>query len=230
MKLPPALHQWNVSAAEAVAIQKELAGHIDLRPPGHALRRAAGLDCAFTADDRFCVAGVVLWDIVEKKKIEQHTAFKPLHFPYVPGLLSFREAPALLTVLKKLQQVPDVLICDGQGIAHPRRMGIAAHLGIFTGIPSIGCAKSRLTGLYTEPAAERGSRSPLYHKAELIGMVVRTRDRVRPLFISPGHRIDLTTAVETVLSCGVGYRLPEPTRLADKLVGERKRRGAREQA
>ncbi|MFN2367943.1 MAG: endonuclease V, partial [Desulfurivibrionaceae bacterium] len=126
--------------------------------------------------------------------VERHTAFRELHFPYIPGLLSFREAPALIAALRELRTAPDLIICDGQGIAHPRRLGIASHIGVITDLPTIGCAKSRLVGEYREPGPERGSASPLLHKNELVGIVLRTRDEVKPVFVSVGHKIELDIA------------------------------------
>lgn len=183
----------------------------------------AGVDAAFTADKKHCIGGVVLWDLKKKAIVEQHTAVQKLHFPYIPGLLSFREAPALVAALRKLHSPPDLLICDGQGIAHPRRLGIASHIGLLTGIPTIGCAKSRLFGEHQEPGPHKGSRTPLLAKNEVLGTVLRTRDNVKPVFVSVGHKIDLATAAQVVLECAMIYRLPEPTRLADQLVAVAKR-------
>ena len=140
--------------------------------------------------------------------------------PYIPGLLSFREAPAVIAALRKLQETPDVILCDGQGIAHPRRLGIASHVGVVTGLATIGCAKSRLTGHYTEPGTRKGSMSPLLDGNERVGTVIRTRDNVRPVFVSVGHLVDLPYAEQVVLTCAIKYRLPEPTRLADQLVNK----------
>lgn len=194
--------------------------------PAQRLRYIAGVDAAFTGDGKFCLAGVVLWDMEADEVVEQRTATRGLIFPYIPGLLTFREAPAIIAALRKLHQTPDCLMCDGQGIAHQRKCGIATHLGIIVGLPSIGCAKSRLIGDYAMPAKTRGSRSPLTVKGEVVGMVLRTRDQVKPLFVSVGNDIDLDTAVHITLGCGRGFRLPEPTRLADQLVGREKRKRA----
>jgi deoxyribonuclease V len=150
--------------------------------------------------------------------------WSPLRFPYIPGLLSFREAPAIIAALRKLSRRPDVLICDGQGIAHQRSFGIACHLGVLTGLPSVGCAKSRLVGRYREPGADQGAISPLIHRNQRVGSVVRTRTHVKPVFVSVGHMLDLNAAERLILSCSVGYRLPEPIRLADLLVGAEKRK------
>lgn len=222
---PP--HNWSVSPKEAIAIQKRLSASVRLKRPDRPIRYVAGVDAAFTADGRFCLAGVVLWDRQSGETVERQTASRRLTFPYIPGLLTFREAPAIIEALRKLHNTPDCLLCDGQGIAHPRRCGIATHLGIVVGLPSIGCAKSRLIGDYLMPAQIRGSRSPLSFKDEIIGCVLRTRDNVKPLFVSVGNDIDLESAIKVVLDCGRGLRLPEPTRLADHLVGEEKRKLAK---
>ncbi|RDI40185.1 deoxyribonuclease V [Aquicella lusitana] len=218
MKLPPPLHAWQVTPQEAITIQKQLASRITLKKPDHPLLYIAGLDAAFSQDGKTCIAAVVLWDSEKQRVVEQHSAFEPVHFPYIPGLLSFREAPALLAALGKLQQKPDALMCDGQGIAHPRRLGIACHIGLFTQIPSLGCGKSRLVGRHEEPGKLPGQKSPLIDKGEIVGTVLRTKTNVRPVFVSVGNEMDLATAETIVLRCTRGYRLPEPTRLADRLV------------
>jgi deoxyribonuclease V len=216
-------HSWSLTPREAIALQKELAGRVCVRKPPSELRFVAGLDAAFSADGKHCLAAVVLWDAREHGVVEQHTAARKLAFPYIPGLLSFREAPTLLAALRKLGRTPDALMCDGQGLAHPRRLGIASHVGILCGLPTIGCAKSRLCGEHTEPARARGSASPLMDGDEQIGDVVRTQNGVKPLYVSVGHLCDLPGARELVLTCATRYRLPEPTRLADRLVAAAKR-------
>ncbi len=173
---------------------------------------------AFLPGKRDCVAGVVVWDVEAKVVVEEQTACMRVRFPYVPGLLSFREAPAVLAAIGKLQVQPDVVLCDGHGYAHPRRFGLACHVGLWLDRPSLGCAKSRLTGTHDEPAPRRGAVAPLWDGDEQIGQVLRTRDRVKPVYVSIGHRIDLATAVRLVLACATRYRLPEPIRLADQLV------------
>jgi deoxyribonuclease V len=161
---------------------------------------------------------VVLWDHQEECVAEQHMATHPVLFPYIPGLLSFRETPALLAALGCLHQQPDLIMCDGQGLAHPRRFGLACHVGVICDIPAVGCAKSVLVGTYDMPGCSRGATTPLVYRQQHIGQVVRTRTGVKPVFVSVGHRMDLPTAVELVLSCARKYRLPEPTRLADRFV------------
>lgn len=218
MKRPRPIHSWDVTPARAIAIQKDLASRVSDVPPERSPRLIGGLDAAFTPDGKRCVAAAVIWDMAERRVVEERTASAPLRFPYVPGLLSFREAPALLAVLEKVNLVPDALMCDGQGLAHPRRFGIASHMGLLTGLPSIGCAKSVLVGEFRMPGAKRGCGTPLMHKGERVGTVLRTRDGVKPVFVSIGHRMDLRTAERIVLACGGGFRLPEPTRLADHAV------------
>lgn len=225
MKIARPPHSWTLSPRRAVEIQKQLAAYVrHTRPPG-VIRCVAGVDAAFTADGTACVAGVVLWDASSKRIVERRTARRRLRFPYVPGLLSFREAPAVLAALRKLTHEPDALICDGHGLAHPRRFGIACHVGLLVDKPTVGCAKNRLVGEHEEPGTRRGSRRRLTLDGEIIGAVLRTRDHVRPVYVSVGHRIDLASSVRLVLRCAGGFRLPEPTRLADRLVAAAKRSG-----
>jgi deoxyribonuclease V len=218
MKIPRAPHNWSLTPQQAIAVQKRFAPLVIHTKPVGELSLAAGIDAAFTPDSRFCIGGVVLWDITKRQVLEQQTAIRPLTFPYIPGLLTFREAPALIAALRKTEHSPDVLICDGQGIAHPRRFGIACHVGILTGLPTVGCAKSRLVGKFREPGPQRGSISSLNVDHERIGSVVRTRTDVKPVFVSIGHKMDLQAAEKLILTCSGRYRLPEPTRLADRLV------------
>jgi len=226
MKIPRPPHNWSVSVRQAMTIQKKLA--LSVRQTGlkEPVRFVAGVDAAFSRDGLSCIAGVVLWDLQKRKVVESHVASRRLLFPYIPGLLSFREAPAALAALRKLHCRPDVLFCDGQGIAHPRRLGIASHLGVLVGLPAVGCAKSRLIGTYEEPGLKKGSLSRLMDGDEIIGIVLRTRDKVKPLFISVGHRINLQMAEQLVLACSLGYRLPEPVRRADRLVAAAKKKSA----
>ena len=189
-------------------------------PAGFDPEVVAGLDAAFPRGGEECVAAAVAWSVRERRVVEQRVVRRPLTFPYVPGLLSFREAPAVLAALAELETPVDALLCDGHGIAHPRRFGLACHLGVLTGIPAIGCAKSVLVGTCREVLLSRGSEGPLEHRGERVGTVLRTRDRVRPVFVSIGHRMDLETAVGLVLACAIGFRLPEPVRRADRLVSQ----------
>jgi deoxyribonuclease V len=223
MKLPRLPHRWNVTARQAIAIQKRLAGRVIMDGPGKPVRTVAGIDAAFTNDAQSCIAGVVVWDVVSTSVIEESWALRPLRFPYVPGLLTFREAPAILAALRKLRSAPDALMCDGHGFAHPRRFGIACHVGFVAGMPSVGCGKSRLVGKDAEPARRRGSSVPLTDRGEVIGSVLRTQDGVRPVYASIGHLFSLENAEALILACSTHYRLPEPTRLADQLVARIKR-------
>lgn len=223
MKLPRIPHPWRLSPARAIAVQRHLAAHVRVEPLAGAARLVAGLDAAFSADERDCLAAAVVWDRGERRVVEVATARRPVCFPYVPGLLSFREAPALLAALRQLRCVPDVLLCDGQGLAHPRRFGIACHLGVLCDLPAVGCAKSRLVGEHADLPAAAGARTDLVFEGEVVGAVVRTRAGVRPVYVSVGHRCDLDAAVALVLDCVAGRRLPEPTRLADRWVAALKR-------
>lgn len=213
------LHKWNLTREEAISLQEELASRIVLEDQLDTVRYVAGVDMAINEENEQAHAAVVLLTYPELVVVERHIYEEPLRMPYIPGLLSFREAPCVLGAFSKLRQRPDLVMVDGQGIAHPRRMGIAAHLGLWLELPTIGCAKSILVGTYnkTQLGEEAGSHVPLVYKKDVIGAVVRTRTRVNPMIISPGHKISLETSITYVLACSKGYRLPEPTRLADKL-------------
>ncbi len=225
------LHEWDLSYAEAREIQTRLAGKVRFERLKKEPKIVAGLDCAFTDGGKRIVAAVVVLRRVAAsipitsglgmasfELIETASATMDVTFPYIPGLLSFREAPACLAAVAKLESRPDLFLIDGQGIAHPRRLGLAAHLGLFLDRPTIGCAKSRLIGTFEEPGAEKGAHSPLYDGDEVIGAVVRTRANVKPLFVSVGHRCRLEDAIALTLACTTKYRLPEPTRLAHQTV------------
>jgi deoxyribonuclease V len=214
------LHAWDVSADEAVAIQQRLRTLV-VRENGFdpaQVRTIAGVDASYRGK---AYAAVVVLALSDLHVVEQVVAERETPFPYVPGLLSFREAPAVLDAMEKLSARPDLLMFDGQGVAHPRRLGIASHLGVYLGLPSIGCAKSRLTGSYTEPGPNAGDLSPLMAGNEQVGVVLRSKPHTNPLFVSIGHLIDLPTATSFVLQTLHGYRLPEPTRQADRLAGAR---------
>ena len=209
---PPSVHRWDVSLAEAEAIQHQLAARVVQAPLTTPVRLVAGIDMSATGVAR---AAVVVIQVPELVTVEIARAEAPLDFPYVPGYLSFREAPAVLAAFAKLQHTPDLLMFDGQGIAHPRRIGIAAHLGVLLDRPSIGCAKSLFVGQPVgELGPDPGAWVPLQHRGEVIGALVRTKKNVKPMYISVGHKIDLAGAIEWVLACTAGYRLPEPTRRA----------------
>ena len=212
------LHNWNLPYADAGCLQALLAERIKFTPIKNPPRLITGLDCAFSRDGkRICAAAIVL-KFDDFELIEIQTAVAETTFPYIPGLLSFREAPVCIKAVKKLTKTPDVFLIDGQGIAHPRRLGLAAHLGLIFDKPTVGCAKSRLTGTYKALAPEKGNYSLLKDKTETIGAVVRTRTNVKPLFVSVGNKCTLKGAIDITLACAVKYRLPEPTRLAHKIV------------
>lgn len=212
------LHRWPTSPPAAIALQRRLAPLVCQQPAPTAVRLFAGTDVAFSPDGSQVIAGVVIWDARTGALVEQRVARARSRFPYVPGLLSFREVPGLLAALRKLKTIPDVVLCDAQGLAHPRRLGLACHLGLWLELPTVGCAKSRLCGEHDDPAAARGSRTSLWHNRERVGSVLRTRDNVKPLFVSPGHLCDHESAARLTLAATTGYRLPEPTRLAHQLV------------
>ena len=212
------LHRWDVTPREAARLQGDLRGILRIEPFTGPPRLVAGADVAFSRRDDLVFAAVVLMTWPECNSVATATAVREGTFPYVPGLLSFREGPAVLEAFDRLPALPDLLFFDGQGIAHPRRLGLASHLGLLLDIPSIGCAKSRLCGEHEEPGRERGSTAALTDGGEIVGAVVRTRDGVRPLYVSPGHRMDIPSAVAFTLAACKGFRLPEPTRQAHTLV------------
>ncbi len=213
------LHPWPNVYDEAVAIQNFLATGVRLQNElPERIETVAGVDVSYEKHGDQFFAGVVVLSFPGLKIIEERTAVATVTFPYIPGLLSFRELPVLLDAFRKVEKVPDLVLVDGQGAAHPRRLGLACHLGLWTDLATIGCAKSRLCGAYEEPGDNRGERSELAMNGERVGQVVRTRDRVRPMFISPGHKVDIDTATDLALQCCTRYRMPEPTRLAHHLT------------
>ena len=208
---------WPKSPAEARRLQARLRDSVIRKDDVAPVRAVAGLDAHYAKRSGLVWGAAAAFDWPGLELRESALAGRPLDFPYVPGLLSFREAPALLAALESLTVRPDLLLVDGQGLAHPRRFGLACHVGVLADLPTIGVAKSRLIGSHAEPGAGKGSRSPLMDGDEVIGAVVRTRDATRPLFVSVGHRIGLESAVERVLRCTPRFRLPEPLRIADRL-------------
>jgi len=202
-------------------MQRELRPRVVLTDRLGPVRRVAGVDVGFDANGAVTRAAVAVLAYPELALVESAIARRPTEFPYVPGLLSFRELPAVLEALDRLREPPDLLLCDGQGIAHPRRLGIASHLGLLADIPSVGVAKTRLCGACADPPNERGAWNPLRANGELIGAVLRTRPGVKPLYISSGHRISLETAIGYVMRCCTRYRLPETTRWAHRLASGR---------
>jgi deoxyribonuclease V len=243
------LHSWNLTPREAARVQSELRGRWEgrdrLAEGTGKIAYVAGCDAAYLLGGsqalgkrsrqgalrqaNRAIAGVIVYRYPEMIEVERAFAIVPLRFPYVPGLLSFRECPALLAAFRKLKHEPDVIFCDGQGVAHPRRFGLACHLGVLLDRPTIGCAKSRLIGEESEPGRRAGSWTALTiasgGKRETIGAVLRTRDRVRPIYVSQGHRVSLETAIRLTMAVCDGIRIPRPTREADRYVGELKRAG-----
>jgi deoxyribonuclease V len=215
------LHPWNVTYTEAAAIQEELRRHVVTENHLGSVITLAGVDVAFP-EPQTARAAVVVLRFPELLPLDYAVAEAEVEFPYMPGLLAFREVPAVLAAVAKLQVVPDLFIFDAHGLAHPRRFGLACHAGLLLDRPSIGCAKNRLVGDYVEPGPERGAKSPLVDGSEQIGAVVRTRMGVKPLFVSIGHMVDLDTAVRYVLDCAPKYRLPETTRCAHLVAGGEK--------
>jgi deoxyribonuclease V len=214
---PVFTHPWDVSPAEAKEIQRQLYERVLIQPLDHQPDVIAGVDVSVKEGQ--ARAAVVLLSYPDPVPLQATTAEMPVSFPYVPGLLAFREGPVVLAALEQLVDRPDVLMFDAQGLAHPRRMGLATHLGVLLDMPAVGCAKSRLCGVHAEPGEEKGSWTPLMDGDEVIGAVVRTRSRVQPVFVSIGHRMNLEAAVSLVLNCATKYRLPEPTRWAHRVAG-----------
>lgn len=217
------LHDWALTPQEAVALQSRLRQQVHLTLLTRPIETIAGADISFNKYEATIYAGIVVLRLPSLEVIEQVGVVSETHFPYVPGLLSFREAPAVLEAWAKLKTEPDAVMFDGQGIAHPRRIGIASHVGLMLERPTLGCAKSVLVGKYEEPQAQRGSWTPMLHRDEIVGAALRTKNKVQPIFVSPGHLIDLEGAIELTLQCDGGYRQPEPTRRAHLLVNALRR-------
>jgi len=209
---------WPENVAEARAVQEQLRARVITENQLGAVEHVAGVDVGFEQKGDITRAAVAVLRFPQLDLVEQAIARQPTRFPYIPGYLSFREIPALLAALAKITTTPDLILCDGQGLAHPRRFGIACHLGVLTGLATIGVAKSRLIGSHDEPGAKKGCWTPLMDKGEVIGAVLRSRDNVSPLYVSVGHRVDLHTAIDYVLRCTTRYRLPETTRCAHRLA------------
>ncbi|RMF83565.1 MAG: endonuclease V [Planctomycetota bacterium] len=217
MKIPT-LHTWPRSPRAAIALQERLAERVRLAPVRGEVRLFGGADVAFSPDGLQVIAGVVVWCLRTGELVEQRLATRACRFPYVPGLLSFRELPAVLAALRRLRTRPDVVLCDAQGLAHPRRFGLACHLGLWLGIPTVGCAKSRLCGEATPPAHTQGACTAIHDGDRRVGSLLRTRAGVKPLWVSPGHLCDFESAERLTMKATTRYRLPEPTRLAHRLV------------
>jgi len=216
----PLFHPWKVTPREAIRIQEDLRKRLRLRPPQAPFKTVAAADVSYSRTDEKLFAAFLMFSYPDLTLVESAAAKGKGSFPYIPGLLSFREAPILLKVFSKLERRPDVILIDGQGIAHPRFMGIAAHLGLLLNLPSIGCAKSRLFGKEAKPGLEQGSFVPLMEGERTVGMIVRTRAGVKPVYVSPGHKMDMEGSVKMVLSLCRGYRIPEPLRQAHIFVNQ----------
>jgi deoxyribonuclease V len=213
-------HSWDVSPDGAIKIQEELRTYLFIQPlPKGDILSVGGVDIAYFGD--WLIEATVVMSFPSLEMIGQATAYLPVTFPYIPGLLSFREAPAILESMGKLESLPDVLLVDGHGMAHPRHFGIASHIGVLLDLPSIGCAKSLLIGEH-EPLPETvGSSSDILHGSEIVGLALRTRKGVKPVYVSVGHKIDLPSATEIILACSKGFRLPEPIRYAHNLANQK---------
>jgi len=218
-------HSWKVTPREAIRIQEEFRKKLRLRPLETPCQTVAAADVSYSRSDEKLFAAFLIFSYPDLALLESAAARGRVSFPYLPGLLTFREAPILLKAFSKLARKPNVILIDGQGIAHPRSMGIASHLGILLDLPSIGCAKSRLFGKETEPGLEKGSFVPLMEGEQTVGMIVRTRAGVKPVYVSPGHKMDMDGSVKMVLSLCREYRIPEPLRQAHIFVNQLKSTG-----
>lgn len=216
-------HSWNLNPREARALQEQLRKELIIQPINKEIQYIGGADISFNKYEKTVYAGIIILDIQSLKAVAHGLAITEVHFPYIPGLLSFREIPALLEAWNILELKPDVMMIDGHGLAHPRRMGIASHFGLLTHSPSLGVAKKKLVGHYTEPTAQAGNFTPLEHEGETIGYVYRTKKNVKPVFVSPGHLLDLDNALHFCQQCTGRYRIPEPTRQAHILVNKLRR-------
>lgn len=219
------MHSWNLSPKEAIEVQKDLRAQVRLTPLSHAPRTVGGADVSMNRFAKDGYAGFVTLSYPGLSILDTATTHGAIPFPYVPGLLSFREIPILLLAWEKLRLKPDVLMVDGTGIAHPRRLGIATHIGLLLNVPTIGVAKSVLVGSYEEPPHLPGAHTPLVYKGEIVGAALRTRAHVRPVFVSPGHLITHEEAITLVSTCVLRHRIPEPTRNAHLLVNEARKGG-----
>ena len=217
------LHEWDLAPREAVELQKRLRGSVRLGPLGRRVETVAGADISFNKFDPTIYAGIVVLRLPSLEVVEEVGVVSESRFPYVPGLLSFRETPSVLEAWAKLKTEPDALMLDGQGFAHPRRFGIACHVGLLIDRPTLGCAKSVLVGKFDDPPPERGAWTPMIDKGETVGAALRTKSKVQPVYVSAGHLIDLEGAIDLTLACDGGYRQPEPTRRAHLLVNALRR-------
>lgn len=209
-----------LTSYEAITLQKQMRENICIQPLLKNISLIGGADVSFNKFEETIYAGIIVLSYPEMIPVAKSTVISTTKFPYIPGLLAFREVPALVKAWEQLSVKPDILIVDGHGIAHNRRLGIATHFGLMMNVPTIGCAKSKLTGIYSEPGYNQFSESPLVDRKEQIGTVLRTKLRCKPVFISPGHKVSMRQSVDIIKNCVRGYRLPEPTRLAHNLVNE----------
>lgn len=214
------LHDWSLTPKEAVELQRSLRDRVVVEQPTRPIRTVAGADISFNRFSSTIYAAVVVIDIETMETVERKGVVSETRFPYVPGLLSFRETPAVLEAWSLLESEPDALMIDGHGLAHPRRFGIACHVGLLVDRPTVGAAKSVLVGTFVEPPPERGAWTPLIDRGEIVGAAVRTKRSVKPIFATVGHRFDLQSAIALLLRCAGGYRQPEPTRRAHLLVNQ----------
>jgi deoxyribonuclease V len=217
------LHKWHLSVRQAIRIQEIFSKKVVLEGECSNLRYVAGCDVACDVSQGALFGGVVLWDLKEGFIVEKRVFRMPVKFPYIPGLLGFRETPVLLNALSRLKGSPDVILVDGQGIAHPRGLGLASHLGLHVDVPTVGCAKKILVGEHNTLGPEKGDWTWLYFQGGPVGAVLRTRPGVRPVYVSPGHRVSVVGALQVVLRCLGGFRLPEPLRQAHLYVGHEKK-------
>lgn len=217
------LHEWNVGPHEAVKIQQNLREAVEIKPLRTSIQYIAGADISFNLYSDIFYAGFIVLEYSSLQEVAHVTVKVASTFPYVPGLLSFREIPPLLEAWQQLPVQPDVIVLDGHGIAHPRRLGIASHFGLWVGKPTIGCAKKLLTGMYGNLPPEANAQSIIYDHHEAIGVALRTKSKVKPVFVSPGHLTDLESAATIVSHCVGKYRIPEPTRKAHLLVNQARR-------
>ncbi|GED13487.1 deoxyribonuclease V [Aneurinibacillus migulanus] len=215
---PMVMHPWDLCETDAIKLQQQLASKVIKQDQFDNIIHVAGVDVAYSKHSNTLVAAVVVMDACSLQVIETVVAEDIVQFPYIPGLFSFRELPPIVKAFENIKTTPDLVVCDGQGIAHPRRFGLASHLGVLFDIPTIGCGKTKLLGKAEEPGVKRGDCAPLLDNTEMIGNVVRTQDHIKPIYVSIGHRISLLTACEWIVKLAPQYRLPETTRYADQLV------------
>ncbi|WP_019421563.1 deoxyribonuclease V [Paenibacillus sp. OSY-SE] len=213
-------HPWNLCEMDAIKLQQELSLKVIKEDKITEIKYVAGVDVAYSEHSDKLIAAIVILEASSLRLMESIVVEDTVDFPYIPGLFSFRELPPIMKALKQIKLLPQLIVCDGQGIAHPRRFGLASHLGVLLDIPTIGCGKTKLLGEFKDPDLKRGAHSPLVDNCEVIGSVLRTQDNIKPIFVSIGHRVSSKTACEWILKLSPRYRLPETTRQADQLVNK----------